>query len=169
MNDEMIEFDMFCQFFKALTSFLGRRDADPQMLNMYYVSLERMRPTHEEVWNAIAQIIDSGNTSAGVPSASEFKNLIFQARGTGQAAPAIAAAQPLQLPEAKAGDRTAGNAEMRLAVLATIYKDQGDTPFYREMLKGGGIYSTIVGNAPVSHEAVVQAASSVKGRRVHAS
>jgi hypothetical protein len=101
-------------------------------------------PTEDELWDAIAQLID--DPPSRFPSPREIKDLIWQARKANQRV----------LPEAKIDELPVREARIRL--LAGVYSHQGDTPFYRGLLESkGGIWQTFVPRSvePVTHEDVL--------------
>jgi hypothetical protein len=143
----MISFDEFQAMFNALLSVAGKSDPDGILSSAYYEILKPLQPSSEEFVFACDRHLEY---QRGFPTGADLKGLIRDFRQR----------QQPYLPASRNSDRPSPfqARENRIALLRGIYRDQGDTSFYRRMLSvKGGLWGTLLdGLPPVSHREVME-------------
>lgn len=140
-QDELFTYEELQEFLGALLDVYGKQKSDPIFL-AYWRCLQPIAPMASESVDVICGMISS--PAEKMPSAMEIKAAIRQHRI--DRTPAISAARKRELDGWQPYSIAQGRL-FRLTVLSGIYRMQGDSKFYRALLKSkGGIYGQIASN-----------------------
>jgi len=135
----------FQPLFAMLLQVAGKSDESGLITQTYYELLDATKPTQSEVWGAISAHIDNHHW---MPTGRALKELIWASRKLTQQA--LPPANPASL-------RVEASRENRLNAIAAIYRHQGDTDFYREVLAGkaGSWGQMIDPRGSINHENIL--------------
>jgi len=139
-----MQFETFEALFAMLAEFYGKRDENGLLCRTYYTLIMQSRPTDEEMFCVVSEFIDKRQDK--FPSASEIKELLWQKRK--QNIPALPANK-------EQTEKVICGRESKISFLRGVYKDQGDTPFYRGLFNAGSSHGVPLPFEKVTHQDVL--------------